>query len=137
MTPRYNGIYFLRSVLADAGWFDRNATHGAACKPAPFMGWYLALWGIFTGFMFIGSLCYPTAKQVVFGSLTILFALLAARDFTGSELIGTIAGFEGIFCGASAIYFAMAQVLNNEYGRVVLPIGEKRVQPVKAQELAA
>ncbi|CSC55592.1 transcriptional regulator [Vibrio cholerae] len=97
---------------------------GLPASPAPFMGWYLALWGIFTGFMFIGS-------------LTILFALLAARDFTGSELIGTIAGFEGIFCGASAIYFAMAQVLNNEYGRVVLPIGEKRVQPVKAQELAA
>lgn len=79
----------------------------------------------------------PNGETSVFGSLTILFALLAARDFTGSELIGTIAGFEGIFCGASAIYFAMAQVLNNEYGRVVLPIGEKRVQPVKAQELAA
>ncbi|WP_114763700.1 acetate uptake transporter, partial [Vibrio cholerae] len=52
---------------------------GLPASPAPFMGWYLALWGIFTGFMFIGSLCYPTAKQVVFGSLTILFALLAAR----------------------------------------------------------
>jgi len=104
---------------------------GLPASPAPFMGWYLALWGIFTGFMFIGSLCYPTAKQVVFGSLTILFALLAARDFTGSELIGTIAGFEGILCGASAIYFAMAQVLNNEYGRIVLPVGQKRIQPVQ------
>ncbi|TNY88919.1 hypothetical protein CGK61_07260, partial [Vibrio parahaemolyticus] len=68
---------------------------GLPASPASFMGWYLALWGIFTGFMFIGSLCYPTAKQVVFGSLTILFFLLAARDFTGSEVIGAIAGFEG------------------------------------------
>ncbi|GAJ71948.1 LOW QUALITY PROTEIN: hypothetical protein JCM18904_2740 [Vibrio sp. JCM 18904] len=83
--------------------------------------------GIFTGFMFIGSLCYPTAKQVVFGSLTILFFLLAARDFTGSEVIGAIAGFEGIFCGASAIYFAMAQVLNNEFGREVLPVGKAKI----------
>jgi succinate-acetate transporter protein len=74
---------------------------------------------------------------VVFGSLTILFFLLAARDFTGSELIGTIAGFEGIFCGASAIYFAMAQVINNEYGRTVLPIGEKKAPQVAAQEIAA
>jgi succinate-acetate transporter protein len=87
--------------------------------------------------MFIGSLCYPVAKQVVFGSLTILFFLLAARDFTGSELIGTIAGFEGIFCGASAIYFAMAQVLNNEYGRTVLPIGEKQKPQIATQEIAA
>lgn len=94
-------------------------------SPASFMGWYLGLWGVFTAFMFVGSLRYPRAKQVVFGLLTILFFLLAARDFTGSALIGTIAGFEGILCGASAIYFAMAQVLNAEYGRTILPIGEQ------------
>ncbi len=99
---------------------------GLQASPHSFMGWYLTLWGIFTGFMYIGSRCYPMAKQVVFGSLTILFALLAIRDFTGSELIGTIAGFEGIFVGASAIYFAMAQVLNAEYGREVLPVGKPK-----------
>ncbi len=108
---------------------------GLPASPAHFMGCYLALWGIFTGFMFIGSLCYPIAKQVVFGSLTVLFALLAIRDFTGNETIGVIAGFEGIFCGASAIYFAMAQVLNHEYGRVILPVGDKR--KVKAQPIVA
>ncbi len=103
---------------------------GLTASPLSFMGWYLTLWGIFTAFMFVGSLCYPTAKQVVFGSLVILFALLAIRDFTGSELIGTIAGFEGIFCGASAIYFAMAQVLNEEFGREVLPVGKPRIKRV-------
>ncbi|MGF1723277.1 acetate uptake transporter [Photobacterium nomapromontoriensis] len=103
---------------------------GLPASPAGFMGWYLLLWGIFTGFMFIGSLCYPRAKQFVFGSLTVLFFLLAARDFTGSALIGTIAGFEGIICGASAIYFAMAQVLNNEYGRTILPVGELKKDKV-------
>ncbi|MEK6213147.1 MAG: acetate uptake transporter, partial [Vibrio fluvialis] len=97
----------------------------------------LVLWGLFTAGMFVGSLRYPRAKQIVFGSLTILFFLLAARDFTGSELIGKIAGFEGIFCGASAVYFAMAQVLNNEYGRVILPIGEKKKAVPAAQEIAA
>ncbi|MDB1124728.1 acetate uptake transporter [Vibrio algarum] len=109
---------------------------GLAASPESFMGWYLALWAVFTGFMFIGSLCYPTAKQVVFGSLTILFALLALRDFTGSELVGTIAGFEGIFVGASAIYFAMAQVLNNEFGREVLPVGKPVIGRVKEETVA-
>lgn len=98
-------------------------------SPHSFMGWYLTMWGIFTGFMYVGSRCYPLAKQVVFASLTILFFLLAARDFTGSAFIGTIAGIEGIFCGASAIYFAMAQVLNAEYGREVLPIGASKAKP--------
>ena len=81
----------------------------AAATPKAFMGCYLALWGLFTFFMFIGSRCYPLAKQVVFASLTILFFLLAASDFSDSKTIGMIAGFEGIFCGASAIYFAMAE----------------------------
>ena len=93
---------------------------------AAFMGWYLAMWGVLTFFLFLGTFNYPRAKQVVFGSLTILFALLSARDFTGSVLIGHMAGYVGIFCGLSAMYFSMAQVINAEYGRTVLPVGEMK-----------
>ena len=87
------------------------------------MGWYLLLWGIFTLFMFIGTLKHNRATQVVFGSLTVLFMLLALGDFTGNHMITTIAGFEGIFCGLSAIYSAMGQILNAEYGKEVMPLG--------------
>jgi hypothetical protein len=104
---------------------------------APELGWweepensamvaYLVMWGAFTLFMFLATLKLNRAVQVVFGSLTALFFLLALKDATGSELIGKIAGFEGIACGASAIYLAMAEVLNEYYGRVVLPIGPVR-----------
>jgi len=110
---------------------------GLAASSASFMGCYLALWGIFTGFMFVGSLCYPTAKQVVFGSLTLLFALLSIHHFTGSELIGTIAGFEGIFVGASAMYFAMASVLNNEFGHEILPVGKPLIGRKKKEVVMA
>ena len=88
------------------------------------MGWYLLMWGIFTLFMFFGTLKGPKALQFVFGSLVVLFGLLAARDFLGNATLGTIAGFEGIVCGGSAIYLAMAEVLNEKFGRTVLPIGE-------------
>lgn len=91
--------------------------------PEAFMGWFLALWGIFTLALFIGTLNKNRALQVVFGSLVVLFALLAARDWTGSEAIGTIAGYEGIFCGASAIYLGLAEVVNEQFGREVMPIG--------------
>lgn len=94
----------------------------AACPPA-FLGWYLFVWGVFTGFMFVGTLRGHKALQFVFGSLTVLFGLLALRDWLGSEFIGHVAGYEGIVCGASAIYLAMAEVLNEQYGRTVLPIG--------------
>ena len=87
------------------------------------MGWYLLLWGLFTLFMFIGTLKHNRATQVVFGSLTILFVLLALGDFTGNHTITIIAGVEGIFCGLSAIYNAMGQILNAEYGKQVMPLG--------------
>jgi succinate-acetate transporter protein len=97
---------------------------GLVEAPAPeFMGCYLAMWGIFTAYMFIGTLKANRALQTIFGSLTLLFFLLAADHFKSTELLGHIAGWEGIFCGASAIYLAMAEVLNEQFGRTVLPIG--------------
>lgn len=86
------------------------------------MGFYLLLWGIFTFFMYIGTLKHNRATQVVFGSLTILFILLALGDFTGNHTIKTVAGIEGIFCGLSAIYSAAGQILNAEYGKKILPL---------------
>ena len=99
----------------------------------PAMGWgaapensamvaYLFMWGLFTTFMFIGTLKLNRALQVVFFTLALLFYLLALGDATGSAAIKTFAGYEGIFCGLSAIYAACAQVLNEVYGRKVLPL---------------
>ena len=103
-------------VLTKLGW-------GAASNDIA-MATYLAMWGIFTAVMFIGTLQLHIAGQVVFGSLTILFFLLAIGDFTRA---GTgfkhFTGYEGIFCGFSAIYAGLAQVLNELYGKTVLPLG--------------
>lgn len=87
------------------------------------LAWYLLLWGIFTLFMFVGTLKHNRATQVVFGSLTVLFFLLAISDFTGSHVVHTIAGIVGIFCGLSAIYNSMGQILNAEYGKTIIPLG--------------
>ena len=72
--------------------------------------------------MFVGTLRLNGALQFVFGSLALLFFLLAIRDFTGNQLIGKVAGLEGIVCGLSAIYTAIAQVLNEVYGKTLLPL---------------
>jgi succinate-acetate transporter protein len=92
--------------------------------PSGFMAWYLIMWGIFTGFMYIGTLRANKVLQFVFASLTVLFFLLAAKDLTGSALLGRIAGFEGIICGLSAIYLAMAEVINEQHDSNILPIGK-------------
>lgn len=88
------------------------------------MGFFLAIRGVFTLFMFIGTLKINRALQTVFGSLTILFILLAVGDFTGIGSIKIIAGYEGIFCGLAAIYACAAQILNEVYGKTILPVGK-------------
>lgn len=101
-------------VFQKFGW-------AAASEPIA-MGWYLFMWGLFTGVMFIGTLKLNGILQFVFGSLTILFMMLAISDWTGSVLLKTIAGYEGIICGLSAVYAGLAQVLNELYKKTVLPI---------------
>jgi len=144
------GIFYggISQVIAAIMEFKKNNTFGVTAFGSfglfwftlafliimPAMGWgnapetpamvaYLVMWGIFTGVMFIGTLKLNRALQVVFASLTILFFLLAIGDGTGSVVVTRIAGIEGIFCGLSAIYAALAQVLNSVYGRTVAPLG--------------
>ena len=83
---------------------------------------YFFMWGLFTFVMFFGTLKTNRALQFVFLSLAILFFLLTARDLTGSTDIGIIAGYEGIICGLSAVYTALAEVLNEAHGKTVLPL---------------
>jgi len=103
-------------VLTKLGW-------GAASNDIAIAA-YLAMWGLFTLVMFIGALRLNRALQIVFATLTILFFLLAYGDFANaSPGFKHFTGYEGIFCGFSAIYTGLAQVLNELYGKVVLPLG--------------
>ncbi len=109
------GVWLIPSMFPD------NELAVAASKLA--MAWYFVAWGVFTGYMFLGTLKLNRALQVVFGLLTILFFLLAIRDFGGGAIWGKIAGWEGIVTGLAAIYTAAAQTLNEVYKRVILPLG--------------
>ena len=114
------GFFWLSLVVtilfAKFGW--ANASNPTA------MGAYLLTWGIFTAMMFVGTFYLSRALQVVFGSLTLLFFLLAIENFTAAGPgFKTATGYEGVFCGLSAIYTGLAQVLNELAGRTVLPLG--------------
>lgn len=102
-------------VMPKLGWAE-PASNGSMVA-------YLSLWGIFTFCLFFGTLRLNRALQFVFASLTILFALLVWGDASGNASIKHLAGYEGIICGASAVYTGMAGVLNEVYGKTILPIG--------------
>ena len=102
-------------VIPKLGWIS------AASEDA--MIAYLIMWGIFTLIFFIGTLHISRTLQLVFATLAILFFLLAAGDATGNAGLKIFTGYEGIVCGLSAIYTGAAILLNEVYGKTILPIG--------------
>jgi len=94
---------------------------GIVTLDGPGLAWTMIAWGIFTGYMTIGALRISRVHVAIFASLTVLFGLLAGYFF--GILPARVAGIEGIFCGAAAVYGSAAVIMNNKYGRWVLPIG--------------
>ena len=86
------------------------------------MGCYLFMWGLFTLVFFLQTLNGKTIGKLLFFSLFVLFMLLATYNFTGNAIIGKIAGFEGIICGFLAFYEATALMINDKYGKDILPM---------------
>ncbi|MCL2504461.1 MAG: acetate uptake transporter [Coriobacteriia bacterium] len=123
------GLFWLSLCTIWINPFGSAAANGQA------MGWHLLMWGIFTLFMFIGSLKHNRVTQFVFFSLTLLFFLLACGDFIGSKTTITIAGIVGIVCGLSAAYSAFAQILNNEFGKTMLPLCELKDKFIKSGQV--
>jgi succinate-acetate transporter protein len=101
---------------------------GFAGPSASSLAAYFVMWGIFTFGMFFGTLKANRALQFVFGSLFVLFFMLAIREVTnnpvlsGSITFNTFVGIEGVICGLSAVYLGLAEVLNEAHGKTVLPI---------------
>jgi len=102
-------------VMPKLGWIPAASEEGMVA--------YLIVWGIFTACLFFGTLRISKALQFVFATLTILFFLLALGDVTGNASLKTFTGFEGIICGGSAIYTGVGALLNEMYGRTILPLG--------------
>lgn len=103
-----------------------------ALEVFPVLGWveepsgqvmaaYLFMWGIFTALMTLATFKANRVLQVVLVTLTVLFFLLAVADASDNLIIKMVAGYEGIFCGLSAIYLATADIINDTYQRTILP----------------
>ncbi|MFN3555102.1 MAG: acetate uptake transporter [Bacteroidales bacterium] len=113
------GFFWISLVFI---WLAPEA--GLIGKPsATSMAFYLGIWGMFTIFLFAATFKMVPAMRWLFGSVVVLFALLTLANITGSQLLHTLAGIEGVICGSIAIYIGMGQLLNQYYGKVVMPMG--------------
>ncbi len=105
-------------VMPKLGWGDAPSKTSMAA--------FLSVWCLFSMFMLIATFKLNRALQAIFALLVVLFILLITANVTGNETIHKLAGFEGIICGLTALYTSMAQVINELYGRTVMPIGAKK-----------
>ncbi|MDR3021636.1 MAG: acetate uptake transporter, partial [Clostridiales bacterium] len=75
-------------------------------SPNNSMGFYLLIWGLFTAVFFVGTFKHNRISQIAFGTLMLLFFLLALENFTFEYEISTvftkIAGVVGIVSGLAA-----------------------------------
>lgn len=107
------------------------------------LGAYFFMWGLFTFMMFFGTLKINRLTQVVFGTLAALFFLLSARSLILAytpitepelELFTRLTGVVGVVCGVSAFYTAIAEVLNEMYGRTVLDLYPAKEESTETEE---
>jgi uncharacterized protein len=99
------------------------------------LAWYLFLWGVFTLFMLVGTFKINRVLQFVFATLVVLFFMLAGGIGWGNASVIKAAGIVGIFTGAAALYLAMAENINEIYGKTVLPIMPMKVEYKNPEDL--
>ncbi len=87
------------------------------------IGWYLILWMVFTIGLAVASVVAPRVLTVILVLTIILLGSLGLGALTGNAALSLFGGFEGILTGALAIYLAFAFLINEMYGKAVLPIG--------------
>lgn len=123
--PRGNTFGFVAFCSYGAFWwsFALFVEFFAAKVPAGFVGWYLFMWGVFTFYMWIGTLRLNRAVQLIFLVLWITFLCLAVGEWTGSALIHELGGYLGLVTAILAFYLSAAEVINETRNRTVLPVG--------------
>lgn len=128
----FGGYAFLWLTL---GFLTIGADHGwAGANSGRAMGWYLFVWALFSFGLLIGSLVAPVFLSWVLALTVALLVLLAFGNWFDSTTIAKIAGWEGIVTGASAIYLAFAFLLNEVFGRAVMPVGGPLAATEEAKE---
>jgi succinate-acetate transporter protein len=87
-------------------------------------GVVLVLWGFFTLFMWVASLKLNLTTCMVFLLLWLAFVILGVGDITAIRTIQMAGGVVALLTAVAAWYGALAIVINDTWGKAVLPLGK-------------
>lgn len=111
------GAFWL-SYAAFVWFFAANLKSGDASGA---VGTYLLVWGIFTFYMWIATLKHARPVMVVFLLLWITFLVLAVGEYQSNKSITQIGGYIGILTAIAAWYASARTIINEAWGREILP----------------
>jgi succinate-acetate transporter protein len=97
-------------------------------KGAGGLGIFLLAWTIFTAYMTIASMRINSAILALFILLLITFVCLTIGNWSTPDAnvnIVKIGGWTGLATAAAAWYASAAGVINETWGKVVLPVGPR------------
>lgn len=87
------------------------------------VGWFLVVWTLFTAILWVGSWRIHGAMAWTFTLLMAGFVLLDLGHF-GLPVLNKVAAYVLIVCALSAWYMMARIILNELYGRELLPAGK-------------
>ncbi|MGE5516311.1 MAG: acetate uptake transporter [Bacteroidota bacterium] len=94
------------------------------------VGWFLVAWTLFSSILWVGSMKVHKAMFATFSTLMIGFVLLDMGHFEATRMgldkavFNVLAGIDLTVCALLAWYMMAGVVLNDLWGRPVLPMGK-------------
>jgi uncharacterized protein len=105
-------------------WFKLVAPTAVGSQGTHDLGWILLAFAIFNTYMLLWSMGVNAAVFSVFLTLEATEIILFAGFFSGSTGVVKFGGYVGVLTALVAWYTSAAGVANNQFGRVVLPVGK-------------
>jgi uncharacterized protein len=87
------------------------------------IGWFMVGWTLFTVILWVGAMRIHGAMALTFTLLLVGFLLLDIELLFGVAWLKPVAGYELMACALAAWYMMARIILNELFGREVLPAG--------------
>jgi succinate-acetate transporter protein len=101
------------SFLPVLGW--------AAAPASATLGTFMFIWSLYVFLLLLGVFKGGRVLALVVTTLVILLLILALYHWTGIAFLATLAGWEGLLCGGSALYLGAAITLDETAKKKILP----------------
>ena len=88
---------------------------------------YLSVWGFFTFYLWLASFRVNWGVNLVLLTLAVAYGLLALGKADNSLTVYHVGGAFTLATAVVAWYVSAAVTINHTFGRILLPLGERRV----------